>query len=250
MAGARWPDHLLQRARRAPGPGLGIVPGSTPVVSYGDPRRASVVTLGLTPSVRQFNDHFGRLLTGGRRRLSTLESLGVPDHAQLTDEHATAILDDCAGYFDRHPYHWFHPLDAILQRSLGASYFDGTACHLDLVQWALLGGWGGLDPPSQRSLLRSDGAVLRSQLAAGDHRVVLVNGRSALRWVQESGLVTWKRTHVLSGVTTAGVYSGRRAGLPFVGWCCNVQSQPGALSHAPRLAEIVASLAPAPTVLV
>jgi hypothetical protein len=209
-----------------------------------------VVTLGLVPSARQFTDHSGRLLTGARRRLATLDSLGVAGHDQLTDEHAAAVLDDCATYFHRHPYHWFQPLDAILQRALGASYFDGTACHLDLVQWATFGGWGGLAAADQQALLRSDGAVARRQLAAGEHRLVLVNGRSALRWVQESGLVTWKRSHVLAGVTTAAVYTGRRRGLPFVGWCCNVPSQPGAGAHVPRLAEIVAELAPAPTVLV
>jgi hypothetical protein len=243
---ADTPDFLLQRALRAPGGGAAVVAGSTPVVSYGDPGRATVVTLGVCPSGRQFLDHGGRLLAGGRRRLATLESLGVERHEHLTEDHAAAIVAGCVGYFDRHPYHWFDPLDDLLRRAVGASYRDGSACHLDLVQWATAGGWGALTVRAQADLLARDGGVVRRQLDRGDHRIVLVNGRATLRWVQESGLVTWRRSHVLDGVTATGVYTGRRGDLPFVGWCADVPRHPGAAALAPRLAELVAELVAGP----
>ena len=46
--------------------------GSTPVVSFGDPRRASVVTLGINPSSRQFVRQNGALREGTARRVGHL----------------------------------------------------------------------------------------------------------------------------------------------------------------------------------
>ncbi len=245
-AAPRPSRYLLERARRAPPPGSGVVPGSTPVVFLGDPARARVATLGINPPHRQFLDASGRLLTGGRRRLATLDSLGVPDHGHLTDEHAAAIVAECAGYFERHPYHWFETLDGVVRDGLGASYFAGTACHLDLVQWATSTSWGGLTPAMQADLLRSDVGFLRRLLDRAPFRVVVVTGRPALRWVQESGLVTWHRSAVLPGTPSASVFTGQRGPLRFVGWTCNVQGHAGAAAHAPRLAELAAELAEAP----
>jgi hypothetical protein len=238
----RTPRYVLERARQAPAPGSGVVPGSTPVVYLGDPARARVATLGINPPQRQFLDASGRLLTGGRRRLATLDSLGVRDHSELTPAHAAVIVDECTRYFDRHPYHWFETLDDIVRTGLGASYFAGTACHLDLVQWATTTNWAGLPPAMQADLLAADVGFVRRRLDEGDLRVVVVTGRPALRWVQESGLVTWQRAATLDGTPPASVYTGVRDALRFVGWSCNVQAHAGAAAHAPRLAELAAEL--------
>jgi hypothetical protein len=245
-AAPRLPRYVLERARRAPVPGSGVVAGSTPVVYLGDPARARVATLGINPPHRQFLDASGRLLTGDRRRLATLDSLGVADPSHLTIQHAAAIVADCASYFERHPYHWFETLDEVIRSGLGASYFAGTACHLDLVQWATTTSWAGLTPVMQADLLRADIGFLRRLLDGAGFRAVVVTGRPALRWVQESGLVTWRRSAVLPGTPTAGVYTGERGGLRFVGWTCNVQGHAGAAAHAPRLAELAAELAGGP----
>ena len=94
--------------------------------------------LGLNPSNLEFVGKTGRLLTGGERRLATLNSLGLRRLSCGSKRDAQQIADDCANYFDRerNPYRrWFDRLEPLL-KAIGASYYDGTACHLDLVQWA------------------------------------------------------------------------------------------------------------------
>lgn len=123
--------------RRRPAEGTGVAAGSTPVVSFGDPATARAATLGKNPSRREFVDDAGVLLRGDRRRLATLESLGAASLEVLSDELAATVVADCAMYFRRQPYRrWFDPLDLLLRDGVGARYYDGTACHLDLVQWA------------------------------------------------------------------------------------------------------------------
>lgn len=239
----RWPRYVLDRARLPPAPGSGVVPGSTPVVCLGDPSTAAVATLGIAPPPRQFLDHSGRLLTGARRRLATLDSLGAHRPAGLTTAQARAVVDACTAYFERHPHHWFQALDEVLRTGLGASYYAGTACHLHLVQWATTTRWTGLTPAMQADLLRADLGFVRRQLDEGRFRVVVVTGQPALRWVQESGLVTWRHAATLHGAPTARVYTGLRADLRFVGWSCTLQGSAGAAAHVPRLAELAAELA-------
>jgi hypothetical protein len=60
-----------------------VVTGSTPVVAFGDPRNASVATLGINPSWHEFLAEDGSLLSGSKRRLATLTSLNAKDTALL-----------------------------------------------------------------------------------------------------------------------------------------------------------------------
>jgi hypothetical protein len=68
------PDYLVRMVRR-PAPTTAVIPGTTPVVAFEDPRRAEIATLGINPSLREFHGADGRPLTEKRRRLSTLGSL-------------------------------------------------------------------------------------------------------------------------------------------------------------------------------
>jgi hypothetical protein len=63
--------------QRLPPPGAPVVAGSTPVVSFGDPLRTRIATLGINPSRKGFLDDQGQLLAGARRRLATLDSIGA-----------------------------------------------------------------------------------------------------------------------------------------------------------------------------
>jgi hypothetical protein len=45
------------------------------------------------------------------------------------------VLEECNQYFDNRPYDWFDDFSPILE-AFNTSYYDRTACHLDLVQWA------------------------------------------------------------------------------------------------------------------
>lgn len=240
----RWPDYLIQRACRPP-PGSSVVPGSTPVVSFGDPVKPMVATLGINPSSREFLSGDGVLLTGAQRRLATLDSLGISDHQELHAAMGAVIVDDCARYFERRPYRrWFDPLDRLLRAGAGASYFDGTACHLDLVQWATSPVWGGLPESARAQLLIEDEPFLVRQLRQEHYRLVVVNGRTVMDWTGRAGLVSWEWIGTVPGPPPAELYVGEGVGPTFVAWSSNIQSQPGAARHAEVLAALIAEHAP------
>lgn len=239
-AESRWPAYLLDRAMQAPPEGCGVVAGTTPVVSFGHPLVARVATLGINPSSGEFLASDGSLLAGERRRLATLASLGVASYEYVDAAVGARILDDCATYFERRPYRWFTPLDRILRGALGVSYFDGTACHLDLVQWATDPLWGQLPDAARSRLLAADCQFLIRQFRSEHYRVVLVNGRTAIEWVERAGLVRWRPVGQLAGPPTATLFVGQHEGRHLLGWSCNLQSQAGAPRHAPALIEFVA----------
>lgn len=235
-----WPDYLVERACRVPPAGCGIVAGTTAVVSFGDPVRPAVATLGINPSSGEFLGRDG-LLDDDHRRLATLPSLRVSDHAEIDAVLGSIIVSECAGYFDRRPYRWFLPLDRILRQGAGVSYFDGSACHLDLVQWATSPLWAGLDDSVRASLLEEDNPFLVRQLRREHYRLVVVNGRTVIKWTQRAGVAVWRKIGHLLGPPSADLFvSDGGDGPTFVGWSCNLQSQAGALVHAAALAAFVA----------
>src|SRR4051794_16684783 len=135
------PSYTAARIREPAPAGVPAVRGSTPVVAFGGVGTARVATLGLNPSRIEFLDGNGRMLAGDGRRLETLPSLGCADLTSAPDATVERVLAGCNGYFRRRPYNWFNKLERVL-RYVGASYFDDTACHLDLVQWATDPVWG------------------------------------------------------------------------------------------------------------
>ena len=193
-------------------------------MAFGDPSLATVATLGINPSAHEFME--GRtLLSGPNRRLSTLESLGARDLQDLTDDQVQTVIADCASYFERNPYReWFNPLDHLL-RGIGVSYFDGTACHLNLIQWATTPRWRNIPDKSVRLALLEDGVPhLRRQLEHEGIRTILLNGRQVLDLVSEAGLVDLVdagRLALSSGICSLVTAQG--SGVSWVGWSTNLQ---------------------------
>ena len=154
------PDYIGQRIRRPVPSDSCVVPGSTPVVAFGNARSATVATLGLNPSKNEFRERNGNELVGTSRRLATHRSLGMSCLANAPVSMIEQVLQDCDTYFQRKPYHWwFDQLEMVLQ-GCGTSYYDGSACHLDLVQWATNPTWrkaqlllvGAILTPGQRTV--------------------------------------------------------------------------------------------------
>jgi hypothetical protein len=233
-----WPQYLLERARQQPPEGCAVVLGSTSVVSFGHPLDPTVATLGINSSGAEFLAN-GRLLAGPKRRLATLASLGIESYSEIDSAMAAAIVDDCASYFDRNPYRWFNVLDRILTAALGASYYHKTACHLDLVQWATDPIWKELRRHQQEHLLAGDRDFLRRQLLHEGYKVVLVNGATAVQWARRAGVVEWDTLARIEKPPAATISIGRGEGALFLGWSCNLQSQPGALRHVDTLIKLV-----------
>jgi hypothetical protein len=239
------PDYLVDMVRRQPPDDRFVVAGSTPVVSFGDPLKARVATLAINPSVREFIEH-GRPLVGAKRRLATLESLGLDSMDEASDEQVATVVAECNGYFHRNPYRvWFGPLDEILRVATGCSYWNGDACHLDLVQWATDPIWGKIPSAEVRSRLLADGVLhLRNQLAASPLEVVLLNGKTVIEHVIACGLAGLDVVGDIadtSGQKTRQwlLYDGQGQGqgTRFLGWSCNLQSSFLRGGFAQRLGE-------------
>lgn len=223
------PDNTIRRIQTPPPSGTEIVVGSTPVVSFGNPALASVATLSINPSFREFQDHLDRFLSEPERRLETLTSLGLDDYEGIGPKQALRIAESCYCYFHRNPYwEWFGKLETIM-KDLGTSYANGTACHLDLVQWATKPIWSGLTCQSRERLLAADRQFIREQIEIKKWKVVLLNGASVIRefervfGVQLRNYLTlrigWQPTQVRQYILPNG--------SPVVGWSVNLQSSRG-----------------------
>lgn len=155
----------------------GVIPGSTPVISFGDFTKASVVSLSINPSSKEFLKGKG-LLPANEKRLVDRDVLGIGLNERLSEDHVERIWDGCCRYFDpdRNPYSWFNDLESILNYS-DFSYFNGTASHIDLVQSATFPAWAQLTPQVKKELLEADYEFFKYQTALPSLEAILINGR-------------------------------------------------------------------------
>jgi len=231
-----------------PAPVAEVIAGSTPVIAFGDPRTTAVATLGINASWREFLTDHGSLLTGFKRRLATLASLKAKDTALLNLDQTRTVIEDCAAYFrlDRNPYRrWFGPLDNLLQISFGVSYYAGTACHLDLVQWATMPVWSQLPRSVKEALLRESSPHLRQLLSLGSIRIVLLNGRQVVEQVRTSHLFELQACGSLDvdARRKCSLYRGDRGAVTCVGWSTNLQGNWGiGVTFRERLGAILPSI--------
>lgn len=242
------PDYIVCRVRRGAPLNCDVVPGSTPVLSFGNARFASTATLGLNPSRREFLDDNGAELTGSSRRLATLYSLGLEDLSRASEEAIRQVVEDCSAYFQRKPYQpWFDQLESVL-RAAGASYYDLSACHLDLVQWATDPTWSRLPRSVREQLLVADGGFLLQQLRNEHIRLLLVNGMTPVRQLKRLASLTLVEQHPLSvcSYQPTRLFVGNLFDrILVVGWSTNLQSSFGVTNElrrrlAERVADIVA----------
>lgn len=154
MPPIEMPEYISARIKQCPPSGSRVVPGSTPVVAFGDVRQAKGATLGWNPSKLEFLDGSGRLLEGTERRLETKTSLKARRNSIGSAGDVNMVFEGCNLYFQLRAYRrWFDVPEKVLKH-VGASYYDGSACHLDLVQWATDPVWGKLESDERESLLK------------------------------------------------------------------------------------------------
>lgn len=238
--------YVAARIRRSAPSGCSVIAGSTPVVSFGDPSAALVATLGLNPSRVEFLDS-GQLLGGQLRRLASLGSLGVESLSGANAEAVGRVAGACRRYFWRRPYRrWFDQLEMVLG-PLGYSYYDGTACHLDLVQSATDPTWAKLGDDQRQRLLSADVPFLLDQLDRSAFRFLLINGSSVRAWSAATlGIKFANVAGVAQDGTTTGFAVGKFNGkIPVIAWSTNLQSSWGvtrARRHAiaSRVSDLVA----------
>jgi hypothetical protein len=215
------PTQCCDRLRRSPS--RSSVPGSLPVLFFGDLFNAKIATVGINPSFREYLDRQGSELTGTCRRFETLSSLGAVDRASLTDSQCFRAVATMRSYFqpDKPVYDWFQPLQFVL-RAMDLRYEFGELAHLDLVQEATRPTWSDLmkeEPLEPASPLRSDEAFLRWQLEAFPLRCIVCNGRTPLDAVQRLLGASVQRTGNLERVKwSLGVSTLRGRTVYVTGW--------------------------------
>lgn len=131
------------------------MPGSLPVLFFGDAFAASIATVGINPSKQEYRLKKGEELTGSLRRFETLNSLDALSRDSLTDKQADTAIQRMRCYFnaDCRVYGWFSGLSRVVE-GMGASFRDRSAVHLDLVQEATDPVWSQLaqaDPKQNRN---------------------------------------------------------------------------------------------------
>lgn len=173
-------DFVIDRIRRQPS--SRSVPGSLPIVAFGDMVSATVATVGLNPSDKEYLDRAGLELTDLNRRFETLGSLGATRRQSLSLAQCEVALERMRSYFQpsKPVYSWFRSLDRVLQ-GYGVHYSAGEATHLDLVQEATSPTWSALAkqyPESANELRATDLPFLREQICRSRYEVVICNGRS------------------------------------------------------------------------
>lgn len=227
------PEYLTRMVRRQMPSGCGVVLGSTPVVSFGNPQISRVATLGINPSRKEFLDDNGNLLRGRDQRFETLSSVGADRCEALTDSQIISIIEGCNNYFKRRPYMtWFKPLERIIETGAAVSYRVGTACHLDLVQWATDPVWGKMPTGDAKKALMEEGIEhLRAQLTTENIETIIVVSGEVWKQLEIYGLCKFEDVEVMragkKGQIPCTLRIGEGCGSRFVGWTSNVQSQPG-----------------------
>jgi len=211
-------ERLRERLRRPPTEAS--VPVSLPVLFFGDLFSARVVTVGLNPSDQEYTDGNGRLLTGVRQRFATLRTLGTSERGALDDAACDEAIRWMRHYFEpgKPIYRWFTALERVVG-GLGASFADGTAAHLDLVQEATRPTWSALPAGDRGRLLAADLPFLEWQLRAFDIAAVICTGKTVSEHVRSRLGVTVENTGALARIkwwVGSAQVNGKWVG--FAGW--------------------------------
>lgn len=167
---------ILKRLQQNPPKNCTVVAKSTPIIAFGKFRTAEVATISLNPSYKEFD------IVHGKLRFHTLESLGVKSYSDINEEHLDKIIDYCENYFERSIVYrdWFDRITQFINTSTGKDYYDGTACHLDLSQWATEDVWDKLDKSQQKALLGTgDLELLGEIIKNGKFHTLYLNGKTA-----------------------------------------------------------------------
>jgi hypothetical protein len=243
------PAEVAERIRRPAPTGHAVVEGSLPVVSFGDYRAAEVATLALNPSSLEFLDQQGAYLLEDVRRLASRVSMQRLDPVELSGSDVAGVFSDSNTYFRRKPlWSWFHWLETLMGGADLGSYLGGTACHLDLVQWATKPAQGKLAADVWQRLVDEDRKFLTWQLGQTPARTVLVNGASCVGWLEKEKIVRWDPPEILEFSNAQGrpahlkVWKARRDDQTYLGWNKPL-AQPIAADGRARLDDWVAASA-------
>ena len=200
--------------------GVGVIPKTTPVVSFGDFTSSHIATIGINPSSNEFMTG-ASLLPLGKKRLADSE---------IAQANFAEIWHGCQNYFQTPNtyWKWFRPLEDLL-KVIGHSYLD-SACHLDLSPWATFPAFSDLSPVQQNVLLSHDKEFLIWQIAESPIKTVLFNGRKVYETISASQNFYLQKVGEFKYTTggrpqTSDLISGDGPmGESIFGWTVNIQA--------------------------
>lgn len=242
---------IIARAQQKPSAGNNfITKGSTPVISFGDFTSAKVLTIGINPSSNEF-------LTSGRnralipsnrgKRLEDFESLKIRTYEDIDESKAIKIWQGCRDYFSKskNPYlSWFGHFEQVFTQ-IGASYLDGSAAHVDLVQWATTPAWSSLTERAQRELLEGDIDFFRWQNRQPNVVARLINGSTVINQAKKLGIFSLREDGTLTvkganrNYTTRTFVGEGRSGELVLAWSQNIQAMRASNQDKARMANAI-----------
>lgn len=170
-----------------------VIPWSCPVPVFGQLGTSYVATLGLNPSNLEFVDRFGNELHGAHRRFETLTSLRLSKWSDAGEMHFQKMWDSLQKYFLNNPYdRWFRKLDLLISET-SASYYLGTACHLDLIPYATSRKWSTLTSLQRDNLLLASGNCLALLLGSSNIKTLILNGASVISHFQALAGISFRK---------------------------------------------------------
>jgi len=214
-------QRLTARLRDKPIPAT--VPGSLPVLFFGDLLSARIATISINPSRQECLSREGEELDGVRRRFETFRSLEAADRASLSDEQTKQAIDRIHGYFDHDEsvYSWFNGLIRVIE-GMGYSYSGHSAAHLDIVQEATDPTWSKLktkDRGQADIALQRDLQFLQWQIESFPLRAIVCTSAIVQREVAKMLPVRTVHKGALARVQwTASIAETPRGPIGVAGW--------------------------------
>ena len=156
------------------------MPGTLPVLFFGDLFAAEVATVGLNPSDQEYLTKAGQMLAGPAQRFATLASLDAADRSALTDAQCEEAIESMRDYYDQgKPVYgsWFNALSRVVD-GFGVSFRDRTAAHLDLLQESTSPVWSKLPPGEREALLVQDLPFLGWEIRAFPLKAVICTAKT------------------------------------------------------------------------
>lgn len=215
------------------------VPGSLPVLFFGDPWSSGIATIGINPSRKEYLSNDGRELDGTQRRFETLHSLAASTRRSLDEGQAKTAIERTRRYFDSNMpvYSWFDDLSHVVE-GLGFSFHDRSAAHLDLVQEATDPVWSELiktDRAQAEAVLRQDLLFLRRQIEQFAFNTLVCTSARVLREVSQMLGVRVKTSGTWARLRwTIGTAELPRGPIGIVGWNIPLKRPTGLTRDGPR----------------
>ena len=165
-----------------------LVDEAMPVPFFGNINTASIATLGINPSKREFFDKHNKLLANQEQRLKNRSSLKIKSWKKASSKDVEELKQSCINYFHNNPYNvWFKKLES-LTISLKSSFYDegSNVCHLDLVPFTTCKKWNDVTSTDKEKLLSVSKDFFMWQLFNSDIEFVILNGASVVKYFEKT----------------------------------------------------------------